>query len=256
MWLGSKFQLTKLRRVTLPIPRTSAHLSKHFEFPGLLDKNWINQLFNSQGIKFFRIDSEASEKLSTCPGSWTSNNQLKTIAAWRPFFKIRTHALCPENPLRARSCHWPLFGDTNFDAHNVGPDFPTFWSNHKFSFIAHLHFREICKPIWASRARLHLTATNFDAWIFEGLSSQSSRHKFWRDLLGVWFVNFVAVTNFDDFASSFEFRKFGQFGSFSFVYRVCDSTTDLARSQIFHCSTIGALGLGFREISVFNFFTV
>jgi hypothetical protein len=36
MWTGSKFQLTKLRRVTLPIPRTSAHLSRQFEFPGLL----------------------------------------------------------------------------------------------------------------------------------------------------------------------------------------------------------------------------
>jgi hypothetical protein len=94
------------------------------------------------------------------------------------FLKSEPTPSAPKNPLGARSCHWPTFGHTNFDAQNVGPDFPTFWSNHKFSFIAHLHFREICKPIWASRARLHLTATNFDAWIFEGLSSQSSRHKF------------------------------------------------------------------------------
>jgi hypothetical protein len=116
MWTGSKFQLTKLRRVTLPIPRTSAHLSKHFEFPGLLDKNWINQLFNSQGIKFFRIDSEASEKLSTCPGSWTSlTTSSRQQLPGAHFFIIRTHALCPENPLRARSCHWPTFGHNLYE---------------------------------------------------------------------------------------------------------------------------------------------
>jgi hypothetical protein len=99
------------------------------------------------------------------------------------FLKIRTHALCPEKPPGSPELSLANFWSHKFLAPNVGRqklfnDFPTFWSNHKFSFIAHLHFREICKPIWASRARLHLTATNFDAWIFEGLSSQSSRHKF------------------------------------------------------------------------------
>jgi hypothetical protein len=132
MWTGSKFQLTKLRRVTLPIPRTSAHLSKHFEFPGLLDKNWINQLFNSQGIKFFRIDSEASEKLSTCPGSWTSNNQLKTIAAWRPFFYNPNPRPVPRKPPES-----PELSLANFWSHK-------FW-----------------RPTWGPISRLFGATTNF-----------------------------------------------------------------------------------------------
>jgi hypothetical protein len=39
------------------------------------------------------------------------------------FLKSEPTPSAPKNPLGARSCHWPTFGHTNFDAQNVGLDF-------------------------------------------------------------------------------------------------------------------------------------
>ncbi|CAH1367431.1 unnamed protein product, partial [Tenebrio molitor] len=36
------------------------------------------------------------------------------------FLKSEPTPSAPKNPLGARSCHWPTFGHTNFDAQNVG----------------------------------------------------------------------------------------------------------------------------------------